>query len=113
LQTVKSLLALAFGGYSPAPGTGVQRLAIPHTFNDGLGLREAAIAVTQAFLRIFLSCLLFSVCGGLVLWLWDAIGSHFWRWVMLVPLVALFLSLFFGLMIAISAAAKAVTPKRV
>jgi hypothetical protein len=112
LQTVKSLFALAFGGYSPAPGTGIQRLAIPHTFNEGLGLREAAVAVTQAFLRIMLSCLLFAFWGALVLRLWDAIGNHFWRWAMLLPLLALFLSLFLALMIAISAAAKAVTPKR-
>jgi hypothetical protein len=112
LQTVKSLFALAFGGYGPAPGTGIQRLAIPHTFNEGLGLREAAIAVTQAFLRIFLSCLLFAFWGVLVWWLWDAIGNQFWRWAMVVPLVALFLSLFLALMVAISVVAKAVTPKR-
>jgi hypothetical protein len=113
LQTVKSLFALAFGGYGLTPGTGIQRLAIPHTFNEGLGFREAAVAITQAFLRIMLSCLLFAFWGALVLRLWDAIGNHLWRWVMLVPLLALFLLLFFGLMIAISAAAKAVIPKRV
>jgi hypothetical protein len=89
---------------------GTQRLAIPHSFNEGLSFPEAAIAVTQAFLRILLSCLLFATWGALVLWLWTAMGDHIWRWVMLVPLFALFLSLFLALMIAISFAAKAVTP---
>jgi len=111
LQTVKSLLVLAFGD-SGRPTAARQRLAIPHMFNEGLGLRDAMLAVAQAFLRILLSCFLFAFWGVFVLWLWDAAGSHFWRWAMLPPLLALLLALFLGLMIAISAAAKALTPKR-
>jgi hypothetical protein len=107
------LLRLAFDGPGlPQPGTGIQRLPIPHTFNDGLSFPEAAIAVAQALLRILLGCLLFAMWGTLALWLWDSIGSHFWWGVVLVPVLALFLSSMFALMVAITVLTKAVAPKR-
>jgi hypothetical protein len=113
VQKIRSLFRLAFDGSSQAaPRPGIQRLAIPHTFNDGLSFPDAVIATVQGFLRIFLSCLLFALWGTLALWLWGAMGNHFWRWLMPVPLLALFLSSFLVVMIAISSAAKAVSPKR-
>jgi hypothetical protein len=112
LQKIKSLFRLAFESSSRTTTPGIQRLAIPHTFNEGLSLPEAVIATIQGFLRIFLSCLLFALWGTLALWLWSAIGDHFWRWLVPVPLLALFLSSFLAVMIAISAVARAVTPKR-
>ncbi len=104
---------LAFGGNHGTEGRAdIQRLAIPHTFNEGLGLREAAIAVTQAFLRIVLSCLLFAVWAVFAVSLWGATEGHVWQWVILVPLLALFLFSFFALMIAISVVAEALMAKK-
>jgi hypothetical protein len=101
------MLVLAFGSF---PGTevqsGIQRLAIPHTFNDGLGFREAAIAVTEALFRIFLSCLLFAVWGVFALSCWNALGGSVWRWVIPLPLVVLLLFSFLASMLAISAVSK-------
>jgi hypothetical protein len=113
LQKIRSLLRLAFDG----PGqtgtrTGIQRLAIPHSFNEGLGFPEAAIAVAQALLRILLGCLLFALWGTLAMWLWTTIGSHFWRGLVLIPVLALFLVSLLISMIGISVVTKAVTPKR-
>jgi hypothetical protein len=107
------LLLLAFDGPGLIPPrTGIQRLPIPHTFNDGLSFPEAAIAVAQALLRIVLGCLLFAMWGTLALWLWDSIGSRFWRGLALVPVLALFLSSLLAVMIAISVASKAIMAKR-
>jgi hypothetical protein len=96
----------------PQPRTGIQRLPIPHSFNEGLGFPEAAVAVAQALLRIFLGCLLFAMWGTLAMWLWSAIGSPFWGGLVLVPVLALFVLSLLALMIAISVVTKAVTPKR-
>jgi hypothetical protein len=111
LQEIRSLFHLAFDSPSRTGTRRVQRLAIPHTFNDGLSFPEAVIATAQAFLRIFLSCFLFALWGTLALWLWSAMGN--WRWLVPLPLLALFLTSFLAVMIGISAAAKAVAPKRV
>ncbi len=106
-------MLLAFDGPGLAqPRTGIQRLPIPHSFNEGLSFPEAAIAVAQALVRIVFGCLLFAVWGTLALWLWDSIGSHFWRGVVLVPVLALFLSSLLAVMIAISVASRAVIAKR-
>jgi len=107
---IKAWLRLAFGG--PERGPGIQRLAIPYVFNEGLGIRDTAIATTLAFLRIILGCLLFAVWGVLALWLWPAMGPHFWRWPVLVFVLALFLSSILALMISISMLANAVALKR-
>jgi hypothetical protein len=117
LQKIKRLLRLAFSGVRGAEGRpGIQRLAIPHTFNDGLGFPEAALAVAQVFLRILLSCLLFAVWAMLALWLWNAMGGHFWRWLVLVPMLASFLSSFVAsfvaMMAAISLLTRRIVPKR-
>jgi hypothetical protein len=112
LQKIRSLLLLAFGGAERGGArTGFQRLPIPHTFNEGLGFPEAAIAVAQALLRILLGCLLFAMWGTLALWLWDAIRSPIWRGLVLAPVVAFFLLSLLAVMIAISIGVKAVTPK--
>lgn len=92
--------------------TGIQRLAIPHTFNDGLTFPGAIIAVAQAFLRILLGCLLFAMWGTLAMWLWANVPSLTLRLLVLVPVLVLFLSSFLALMIGISVATKAVHPKR-
>jgi hypothetical protein len=107
LRNLKSLFVMAFSSFpGPEARSGIQRLAVPHTFNEGLGFREAAIAVTDTLLRIFLSCLLFAVWGVFALSCWNALGDSVWRWVILVPLVALLLCSFLASMLAISAASK-------
>ena len=106
-------MLLAFdGAITPDVRTGIQRLPIPHTFNDGLTISGAVFAVAQAFLRILLGCLLFAMWGTLAMWLWAAIPNLVWRVLVLVPVLILFLSSFLALMIGISAATKAVGPKR-
>jgi hypothetical protein len=110
---IRSLLLLAFdGATTPEVRTGVQRLPIPHTFNDGLTVPGAVLAVAQAFLRILLGCLLFAMWGTLAMWLWGAIPNVVWRVLVLVPVLILFLCSFLALMIGISAATKAFSPKR-
>ena len=89
----------------------MQRLPIPHSFNDGLGFYDAFIAVTQAFLRILLGCLLFAMWGTLALWLWSTIPNHFFGGLALIPVLGLFLLSFLATMIGISVAGKALTPK--
>lgn len=96
----------------PPASTPVQRLAVPHTFNENLGFSGAALAVTQAFLRIFLGSLVFAVWGTTALWLWDAIENRFLRGLVLLPVLALFLASMLALMIGISVAVKAVVSKR-
>jgi hypothetical protein len=113
LEKIKSLLRLAFHTSVGTDGVaGIERLPVPYTFNKGLGLRDALIAVAQAFLRILLTCFLFAVCGVFVLWSWNMLASGFWRWAMLASVFALFVLSFLALMIGISVIAKAVTPRK-
>jgi hypothetical protein len=46
------------------------------------------------------------------MWLWANVQNFAWRLLVLVPVLVLFLSSFLALMIGISAATKAVSPKR-
>jgi len=100
LMSGKTIWLLAFGDFEPH--TRVQRLPVPHTFNNGLSLREAAAAVWQVALRIIMSCLLFAVWGAFTIRTWFAVGDHFWRWPVMAFAVALFACSFLLLMITIS-----------
>jgi hypothetical protein len=70
------------------------------------------IAITQAFLRILLSCFLFTACGVFAIWSWNMLASDFWRGAMLASVFTLFVLSFLALMIGISVVAKTVTPKK-
>ena len=86
-----------------------ERFAIPYSFKPRLSVVEALIASTIAFLRIFLGSSLFAVWGTFT-WTWLAhIHNVILRGILFVPLLALFLVTFAGLMLAISAAVRAVT----
>jgi hypothetical protein len=117
LRSINSIWRLAFGEHDGserfARPPGIQRLAVPHQFNEGLGVRDAAIAAAQACLRIFLTCLLFALWGVFAIWLWPIIGAHFWRWPVMALVAALFLGSFLAAMVAISLAVKALAPRPV
>jgi len=113
LHNIKSFLLLAFDVSGGTPRrTVIQRLAIPHTFQEGLAFPQGAIAIAEAFLRILLGSLLFAFWGTFVWWTWSAIQNNFLRCLVAAFLAAIFLWLVFALMIAISFAARAVMPKR-
>lgn len=111
LISVKTIWLLAFGDFDE-PHTGIQRLPVPHSFNEGLSLRDATFAVGQAALRIIMSCLLFAVWGTFTIRTWSALGDHFWRWPAMAFAVALFAGSFLLLMISISQLAKFAGAKR-
>jgi len=89
-----------------------ERLPLPHSFKPRLSFTEALIAVTGAFLRIFLGSLIFAVWGAYSLAAWTGIRNYFVRAAVLLPLFAAFL-LVFGLMLfAVASLTRAVYPKR-
>jgi hypothetical protein len=113
MSRIKSLVQLAFDtSIRPEARTGTQRLAIPHTFNEALAVPDAIFAVIQAMVRIFLGCLLFAMWGTLAMWLWSEIASVFLRFLVLVPVLVLFLFSFLALMAGISTMTKAVSLRR-
>jgi len=88
-----------------------ERFAVPHAFPPDLSFPEALIAVAAALSRIVLGSVLFAVWGVFSARAWSAIPSHFWRATAILPLALLFLMPFTALMVGISAAAKAISPK--
>ncbi|MEO8659868.1 MAG: hypothetical protein ABI693_15470 [Bryobacteraceae bacterium] len=88
-----------------------ERFSTPHSFNPDLTPAAAAVAVVGALTRIVLGSLLFALWGVSAALLWNAIPNPFWEWTALVFMVLLFLVALAALMIAISAAVKALTPK--
>ena len=88
-----------------------ERFAIPYTFKPRLSLAEAFVAATAAFLRIFLGCLLFAVCGTYALLAWSTIHSLLLRLAAVLALTVVFLALFIFLMLAASAVTRIVTTK--
>lgn len=87
-----------------------ERFGIPHSFPPDLSVGEAIVAALGALARIFLGSLLFAVWGVYSIRSFDAIPSHFWRVVILIPLFLLFACSLGALMLAISAVVRRVSP---
>ena len=108
--------ALLFQMTAPGdPGverSGYERFAIPYTFKPQLSFAEALVAVAASLLRIFLGSLLFAIWGTYSLLAWTAVRNYFWRAAALLPLFVLFLLSFVVLMLAISALARTLSPRR-
>jgi len=83
-----------------------ERFAIPYSFKPQLSVTEAVVAASAAFFRIFLGSLLFAFWGAYSLSTVLRIRSWFWRVLVAVPLIALFLVLLASLMLGISALAR-------
>jgi hypothetical protein len=77
-----------------------ERFAIPYQFQPTLSVAEAVRASLRTFLRIFLGSLLFGVWGAYALLLWTSVGNAFLRVAAMIPMIALFLVLLCGLLIA-------------
>jgi hypothetical protein len=77
-----------------------QRFAIPHLFQPELTPSQALTAALRAFLRIFLGSVLFAVCGAYSLLLWTKIPNLFLRIAAMITMLALFLVLLGGVLIA-------------
>jgi hypothetical protein len=82
--------------------------ALPYSFKPRLTLIEAALAALFTFVRIFLGCLLFAVCGSYTLAAWSRLRGLWWRVPVVLAMSAAFIVLFAGLMFSISAAARGV-----
>ena len=89
-----------------------ERFAIPYTFKPRLSVAEACVGATTAFLRIFLGCLLFAVCGTYALLAWSTIHGLFLRVAAVLALALMFLVLFTSLMVAASAITRIVSTWR-
>jgi hypothetical protein len=88
-----------------------ERFAIPHAFKPRLSLFEACVAAFAALIRIFFGSLLFAVWGTYSLKAWTSIPNILLRVAVVLPMLVVFLLSFALLMIAISAVARAVSPK--
>jgi hypothetical protein len=77
-----------------------ERLPIPYLFQPALSLSEAVVATLRTGLRIFLGSVLFGVWGAYALLLWTSIANPFLRVAAMIPMVAVFLALLCGLLIA-------------
>jgi hypothetical protein len=106
------LFPLADQGHAGVDRSAYERLPIPHSFKPRLSFAEALVAVTGAFLRIFLGSLLFAVWGSYSLAAWTSSRSYVWRAAVLLPLLLAFLVSFFLMLLAIAALVRACSPKR-
>ena len=79
-----------------------ETLGLPYTFNPGLSLGEAILAVIVAFTRIFLGSVLFSLWGVAAWMIYAAIGNPILGVLAVLPIIALFAISMAALMLAIS-----------
>jgi hypothetical protein len=89
-----------------------ERFGIPHSFPPNLSVGEAAVAACGALARILLGSILFAVWGAYSIRSFDMISNHFWRIVVLIPLLFLFAVAFGAMMMAISAIVRKLSPPR-
>jgi hypothetical protein len=114
MQSLEKLWLLLFpaveqpGGNRNAP----ERLAIPFTFPPRLTFLEAVVAAIGAFLRIFLGCLLFAVCGTYSLFAWSTIHNPLLRVGAVMVLLVLFLFSLALLLVTIAFLTRISSPKR-
>jgi hypothetical protein len=84
--------------------------AVPHSFHPNLGLQNAFVAVIGTLTRIFGSCILFSLWGGLCAWTWTAIPQRMWRIALVTALALMFPALLAGLLRGIGAVERRLRP---
>jgi hypothetical protein len=101
---LRNLEALLFPDSAALPsdaGKAVhQYFKLPHIFQPALTLNQALIATLRTLLRIFLGSILFGIWGAYSMLVWTSIPNLFWRVAAMIPMLALFLVLLGGLMIA-------------
>jgi hypothetical protein len=111
-RTRELLFPLVEHGPAGVDLSGPERLLIPHTFKPRLSFSDALVAVTAAFLRIFLGSLLFAVWGTYSLAAWSGTQSYLLRAAVLVPMFVVFVLSFGLLLLAIASFVRACSPKR-
>jgi len=77
-----------------------ERFAIPFLFQPALTPAQATVAALRTLLRIFLGSLLFGVWGAYALLLWTSVPTPLLRVAAMIPMIALFLVLLSGVLIA-------------
>jgi hypothetical protein len=104
---LRHIQALIFGEHAAgalAAKTGERsplgQFAVPFMFQPELTLSQAFTAALRAFLRIILGSILFGVWGAYALLMWTSIPNPVLRVVAMIPMIALFLALLCGLLIA-------------
>jgi hypothetical protein len=106
LQTIEALIfPEAASAKAASAGEGgdrspYERFAIPYSFPPALSASEAVRATLRTFLRILLGSVLFGVWGACALLAWASIGNPFLRVAAMIPMIALFLVLLCGLLVA-------------
>lgn len=96
-EAAASKAASALEGADRSP---YERFAIPYSFPPAMSASEAVRATLRTFLRIFLGSILFGVWAAYALLAWTSIGNPLLRVAAMIPLVALFLALLCGLLVA-------------
>jgi hypothetical protein len=76
------------------------QFSVPFMFQPELTLSQAFTAALRAFLRIILGSILFGVWGAYALLVWTSISNPVLRVAAMIPMIALFLVLLCGLLIA-------------
>jgi hypothetical protein len=105
LRTIEALIfpeaasraASALEGADRGP---YERFAIPYSFPPAMRASEAVRATLRTFLRIFLGSILFGVWAAYTLLAWTSIRNPLLRVAAMIPLIALFLVLLCGLLVA-------------
>lgn len=78
----------------------LEQFAVPFMFQPELTPSQAFGAALRAFLRIVLGSILFGVWGAYALLMWVSIPNSLLRVVAMIPMIALFLVLLCGLLVA-------------
>jgi hypothetical protein len=103
LRTIEALIfpeAAVPPAVAPGEKNPYERFAIPYLFQPALRPSEAALAALRSFLRILLGSLLFGVWGAYALLVWSSIPNPYLRAAAMIPMIALFLILLGGVLIA-------------
>jgi hypothetical protein len=106
LRTIRALIfpdAAALGPATAAEGAKrgpFEQFAVPFMFQPALTPAQAAVAALRTLLRIFLGSLLFGVWGAYAMLAWTSIHNPFLRVAAMIPMIALFLVLLGGVLIA-------------
>ena len=115
-RRLRNLLASLFPGDPKYPEIAdrsvYERFAIPFAFKPRLSVLEAAVAAIAMFLRIVLGCLLFAVWGAYSLLVWCYVDNVFWRFALLLPMLAAFLIALALLLLTITALTRVFIPTK-
>jgi hypothetical protein len=104
---LRTIQALIFGEHAAGVAateagdrSPLEQFAVPFMFQPQLTPSQAFTAALRAFLRIILGSMLFGVWGGYALLMWVSIHNPVLRVAAMIPMIALFLVLLCGLLIA-------------